>query len=332
LPTASNCMAYDNQGAGMIKKLPNDPINPRILFLKTLGAVFLAELFVMFFISLLPDIPLALEAFFDAFTLSALVVPFLYFFLLRPIQKAIIDRERTEAERYELKKMNLVKSEFISIAAHELRTPVAAIMGYTELLSDQNMIDTFNEQQKRDFLSTIYESSEQLDKIVDDILDVSRIESGQRIPLYKKPLSIRTLLEKVVNRLCLKSNHNLILEVSPEVPERMEFDEHRIEQVIDNLLSNAIKYSPKKSPITIFAEADNYRCSVTVTDQGIGMSNEQKNRVYDKFYRADTSDTAVRGLGLGMSIVKQIIDDHDGKILIDSRLSEGTSVRFTLPR
>jgi len=204
-------------------------------------------------------------------------------------------------------------------------------MGYTELLSDQNMIDIFNENQKKDFLSTIYESSEQLDKIVDDILDVSRIESGQRIPLYKKPLSIKILLEKVLNRLSLKSNHNLILEVSTEVPENLEFDEHRIDQVIENLLSNAIKYSPKQSTITIVVEADDHGCSVTVTDQGIGMTKEQIDRVYDKFYRADSSDTAVRGLGLGMSIVKQIIDDHNGTISIDSKLSQGTSVCFTLP-
>ena len=318
----------------MIKKKTHDyPVNPRLLFLKTLGVVFFAEFFIMYFMpSLLPDLSLTLEAFLDAFVLSVLVVPFLYFFLLRPIQNTIISRERTEAERSELKKMDIVKSEFISIAAHELRTPVATIMGYTELLSDQYMIDSFNEKQKRDFLSTIYESSERLDKIVDDILDVSRIESGQRIPLYKKPLSIETLIEKVLNRLSLKSNLNLILKVSPEVPERLEFDEHRIDQVIENLLSNASKYSPEQSPITIVVVADNHRCSVTVADQGIGMSNEQKDRIYDKFYRADTSDTAVHGLGLGMSIVKQIIDDHDGTILIDSKLSEGTSVCFTLPR
>ena len=317
----------------MIKKKTHDyPVNPQLLFVKTLGAVFLAELFVMFFLSLLPDLSFGLEALLDAFVLSVLVVPFLYFFLLQPIKKAIIDRERTEAERSELKKMDTVKSEFISIAAHELRTPVSTIMGYTELLSDQKIFDSFNEEQKRDFLSTIYESGERLDRIVDDILDVSRIESGQCIPLYKKPLSIKSLLEKVLNRLRLKSNHDLILEVSPEVPDKLEFDEHRIDQVIENLLSNAIKYSPEQSPITIVVEADNHRCSVTVTDQGIGMSTEQKDHIFDKFYRADTSDTAVHGLGLGMSIVKQIVDDHGGTILIDSKLSRGTSVCFTLPR
>ena len=87
--------------------------------------------------SLLPDLSLTLEAFLDAFVLSVLVVPFLYFFLLRPIQNTIISRERTEAERSELKKMDIVKSEFISIAAHELRTPVATIMGYTEPKHDR---------------------------------------------------------------------------------------------------------------------------------------------------------------------------------------------------
>jgi signal transduction histidine kinase len=314
------------------QKVPSYPINPRVLFCKVLGVVFLAEFFVMFFISLVPELPLALEAFLDALLLSILVVPFLYFFLLKPIQKAIVDRERTEAERSELKKTDRIKSEFISIAAHELRTPVATIMGYTELLSDLNMTDTFNEKQKRDFLSTIYKSSEQLEKIIDDILDVNRIDSGQRIPLHKKPLSIKMVLEKVLDHLSLKSNHNLILKVSPEVPDSLEFDEHRIEQVIVNLLGNAIKYSPEQSPITIAVEADKHRFSVTVTDQGIGMSNEQKDRIYDKFYRADTSDTAVRGLGLGMSIVKKIIDDHDGTISIDSKLGEGTSICFTLPR
>jgi signal transduction histidine kinase len=317
----------------MIKKKPfGYSINPLLLFIKTLGVIFLVEFFVMFFISLLPDLSLPLQAFLDALILSAFVVPALYFLFFQPIQKTLIDKAKTETQRAELEKMDKIKSEFISIAAHELRTPVATIMGYTELLSDPGMINTFNENQRRDFLSSIYESTERLDKIVDDILDVSRIESGQRIPLNKKSLSITTLIEKVLNRLNLKSDHNLTFEVRPEVPERLNFDEHRIEQVIENLLSNAIKYSPRQSPITIVVEADDHRCSVTITDQGIGMSDEQKDRIYDKFYRADTSDTAAPGLGLGMSIVKQIIDDHDGTITIDSKLNRGTRVCFTLPR
>jgi signal transduction histidine kinase len=205
-------------------------------------------------------------------------------------------------------------------------------MGYTELLSNREMSGSFDEKQRREFLSTIYENSEQLSKIIDDILDVSRIESGQRLPLQKTPLSIQALAEKVIHRLSLKSSRHVSLEVKPSVPERLLFDAQRIDQVIENLLSNAIKYSPKQSPISILVDADDRECSVTVTDSGIGMSAEARNHIFDKFYRADSSDTATQGLGLGMSIVKQIIDDHDGTIMINSSLGAGTSVRFTIPR
>ena len=315
-----------------MKSSPEYTINPTILFLKILGGVFLAEFFVMLFLFLLPELPLVLEAFIDAFLLSLLVVPFLYFFLLLPIQKAIKDKERKEAERSELKKMNSVKSEFISTAAHELRTPVATIMGYVELMSDKNLVVTFDKMKQQDFLNTIYESAEKLDRIVDDILDISRIESGQKMPLHKRSLSIEVLLEKIIKRFQMKSGRNFILEVNQEVPEKLSFDEHRIEQVIENLLSNAIKYSPSHSPINIIVNADLKRCTITVSDQGIGMSNEQKERIFEKFYRADTSDTAVPGLGLGMSIVEKIIDEHDGRILVESTVGKGTSVCVTLPR
>ena len=316
----------------MSEKPPNYYVNPRHLFLKTLVTVFLAEFFVMLLLYLFPEMPLALEAFLDAFLLSILVVPFLYYFLLRPIQKTIRDRERKEAESSELKKMNMVKSEFISTAAHELRTPLATIIGYAELLSDQSMVNTFKEEQKRNFSSTIYESGVKLDKIIDDILDVSRIESGQKIPLNKKVSSIKTLVEKVLGRLHFQSNQSVTLEITPQVPDELQFDEFRIEQVLENLLSNAIKFSPPHSPISITVEADPDRCSITVTDLGIGMSVDQKERIFEKFYRADTTNTAVPGLGLGMSIVKQIIDDHDGTISIESKVGKGTSVCFTLPR
>ena len=317
----------------MIEKTSSDyPVNPRAIFLKTLGAVFLAELFVMLFLSLLPSLPLAIEAFLDALILSVLIVPFLYFFLLRPIQKAIKHHEQKEAERSRLKEMDNIKSEFISTAAHELRTPVTAIMGFVELLSGQDAQNTFNEKQRREFLCIIAERSVKLGKIVDDILDVSRIESKQKIPLDKKPLSIKSLLENVLKRSHLISNHNITVDISPKFPEKIEFDEQRIEQVVENLLSNAIKYSPNHSVIVVTAEADDEQCIITVRDLGVGMSSEQADRIYEKFYRADTSDTSTPGLGLGMTIVKQIIDDHGGTISIDSKIGEGTSVSFTLPR
>lgn len=230
-----------------------------------------------------------------------------------------------------LKNLDQLKSDFISTAAHELRTPVASIMGFTELLSDEEMLKPFSEEQKQDFLKEIYDNCERLTKLVDDILDVSRIEAGQSIPLEKQTISTEVLLDKVVKFFNLKSKHQLTLDIKPSSPATLMVDEHRIRQVLENLLSNAIKYSPKESPVSIVAERDKDHCKVTVIDQGRGMTEEQVARVFDKFYRADASNTAIRGLGLGMSIVKQIIEDHGGTIWVESTQGKGTRVYFTLP-
>lgn len=235
-----------------------------------------------------------------------------------------------EAQAF-LKNLDQLKSEFISTAAHELRTPVASIMGYIELLSDPEMSTPFSEEQREDFLKEIFESSERLTKLIDDILDVSRIESGQSIPLEKRPVSTETLLGKAVDQFKMKAKHQITLEISQNTPETIEVDVHRINQVMVNLLSNAIKYAPDDSEISILAEREGRHCKVTVVDQGIGMNEQQVARIFDKFYRADASNTAIRGLGLGMSIVKQIIEDHGGAIWVDSSLGEGTKVYFTLP-
>jgi len=239
-------------------------------------------------------------------------------------------RKLKEAEAF-LKNLDQLKSEFISTAAHELRTPVASIMGYIELLSDPEMSKSFSENQRSDFLNEIFESSERLTKIIDDILDVSRIESGQSIPLDIQPVSTETLLRKVANQFKMKAKHQITLEIGSWVPETIEVDAHRLNQVMENLLSNAIKYASPNSEILVSAEREGHYCKVSVVDKGIGMTEQQTARVFDKFYRADASNTAIKGLGLGMSIVKQIIEDHSGTIWVESSLGEGTKVYFTLP-
>jgi len=331
-------------------------LKPLFYFTVTLVAIFLIELLVMFLLRLLPGLSPFAEAFLDAFLLTLLVVPFLYFFLLKPIHKNIELRERrkaehdnlleisrlksefisTAAERRKAEHDNLLeisrlKSEFISTAAHELNTPLATIMGFTELLFDGGPIGVVSDEQRMVFLNHIYDSSERLSKIVDDLLDISRIESGQNLSLDKKVQSIRNLLEKIVTRFKLITSHQIFLNISPEVPEQLVFDENRIDQVMQNLLSNAIKYSQRNSTITIVAAGDADNCVITVIDHGIGMSDEQKSRIFEKFYRGDSTDTAIKGVGLGMSIVKEIVEDHGGTIWVDSLLGEGSSVCFTLP-
>jgi signal transduction histidine kinase len=306
-------------------------LKPLFYFTVTLVAIFLIELLVMFLLRLLPGLSPFAEAFLDAFLLTLLVVPFLYFFLLKPIHKNIELRERRKAEHDNLLEISRLKSEFISTAAHELNTPLATIMGFTELLFDGGPIGVVSDEQRMVFLNHIYDSSERLSKIVDDLLDVSRIESGQNLSLDKKVQSIRNLLEKIVSRFKLITSYQIYLNISPEVPEQLVFDENRIDQVMQNLLSNAIKYSKRNSTITIVAEGDADNCVITVIDQGIGMTDEQKSRIFEKFYRGDSADTAIKGVGLGMSIVKEIVEDHGGTIWVDSLLGEGSSVCFTLP-
>jgi len=306
-------------------------LKPLFYFTVTLVAIFLIELLVMFLLRLLPGLSPFAEAFLDAFLLTLLVVPFLYFFLLKPIHKNIELRERRKAEHDNLLEISRLKSEFISTAAHELNTPLATIMGFTELLFDGGPIGVVSDEQRMVFLNHIYDSSERLSKIVDDLLDISRIESGQNLSLDKKVQSIRNLLEKIVTRFKLITSHQIFLNISPEVPEQLVFDENRIDQVMQNLLSNAIKYSQRNSTITIVAAGDADNCVITVIDHGIGMSDEQKSRIFEKFYRGDSTDTAIKGVGLGMSIVKEIVEDHGGTIWVDSLLGEGSSVCFTLP-
>ena len=230
-----------------------------------------------------------------------------------------------------LQKSDQLKSEFISTAAHELRTPITCIMGFTELLSDQGMSETFDEEQTQDLRDEIHKNCLRLDRIIDEILDVSRIEAGHPIPLNKNTISLSNLLRKTTNLFTLRTSHQIDLIIKDNMPEGLMLDEHRIIQVLENLLSNAIKYSPLKCQVSVVAERDGDCCKVTVSDEGIGMTNQQIAHIFDKFYRADASDTAVRGLGLGMSIVKQIIEDHGGTICVESLIDKGTKVRFTLP-
>lgn len=306
-------------------------LRPRLLFVVTLGIVFLVELFVMHLLHLLPGLSRPMESFLDACLLSVLVVPFLYYLFLKPLYLNIDERQQKEVERHKLELVDNLKNEFISTAAHELRTPVATIMGFTELLSDQHLIGPVSHQQRTDFLNEIYKNSERLSKLVDDILDVSRIESGQRIPLDKKLCATGDILKLVVERFRLKAACDIQLEIKSSTPESVEVDAHRIDQVLENLIDNAIKYSPGESRVMVVSESDVCGCKVSIVDYGIGMTNEQQARIYEKFYRANTSNTAIQGLGLGMCIAKQIIEDHGGTIRVVSEHGKGTEVSFTLP-
>ncbi len=229
------------------------------------------------------------------------------------------------------RQLDQMKTEFISTAAHELRTPLTAVMGYTELLLNSDKFGVHSRDQQREFLQTIYEKAGRLETIVSDLLDLSRVQSGRLIALQCSDYEITDLIRTLVAQYQQSfAQHHFQLEDLGELI-LLWGDGKKLEQVLDNLISNAVKFSAPGSRIWIRGQLADQRYQVTIQDEGLGMSAQQVHQIFDKFYRADSSDTAPKGLGLGMSIVKKIIEAHDGSIWVESTLGVGTSVHFALP-
>jgi len=201
-------------------------------------------------------------------------------------------------------------------------------MGYSELLlSGQE----FSPEDSQEFLSIINEKADFLTALVSDMLDISRIESGKPLELYKTSCSAEDLFERPIHHFRhFSKNHQFIVNIT-EPQTQLVTDREKIWQIMENLCSNAVKYSPAGGEIQVNGRPTENGYQMTVTDQGIGMTPDQVERVYEKFYRCNQSNTSVGGTGLGMTIVKGIIEAHGGQIWIDSELGQGTSVHFLLP-
>lgn len=225
-----------------------------------------------------------------------------------------------------------IRSEFVSTAAHELRTPLSVLLGYSELLTLPESRGQFNDRERQVFLAEIAQKSLQLSHIVDDLLDVSRMTAGVAFKMKMAPLNLNQVLQKEFESLRLQNlERKFKLDLKAAETTQVNCDGQRIQQVLDNLLSNAVKYSAPGGEIILASRnvGDNFEFSVR--DNGIGMTAEQSGRVFEKFYRADSSNTATSGFGLGLSIVRQIVETHHGKVAIESDPASGTLVAVTLP-
>ncbi|WP_305043373.1 ATP-binding protein [Geoalkalibacter sp.] len=221
-----------------------------------------------------------------------------------------------------------MKSEFISTVAHEFRTPLATVLGFSELLLSR---DDFTPEQRREFLTYIFEKADALAAIVDDLLDLSRIEAGRELELNEDACAPESVFLPVIRDYRL--NHPAFvfdLDLQPAAL-GLFVDRRKGAQIMENLLSNAVKYSSAQRRVAVSGRVSGDFYEVQVRDWGIGMSPEQSARVFEKFYRADSSNIAIAGTGLGMSIVKHIVEAHGGRVWIESALGEGTTVFFTLP-
>jgi PAS domain S-box-containing protein len=224
------------------------------------------------------------------------------------------------------------KAEFMSMVAHELRTPLTSILGYLEFCLNPDDFGGFTAEQQREFLEEINGKAELLSRLVSDLLDIGRVESGRPLPLEIRPFSMEKMIGKAVERFQLQApRHRFVVKPEPGPMTQVLADEDKLAQVLENLLSNAVKYSPEGNLVEVAGgiQGDSYQ--VVVKDEGIGMTPEQVARVFDKFYRADYSNTAVHGLGLGMSIARQIVERHGGDIRVESEVGRGTRVVFSVP-
>jgi PAS domain S-box-containing protein len=223
-----------------------------------------------------------------------------------------------------------MKSEFVATAAHELRTPLSVIHGYTELL--QMGVGDMEAQQE--MLGAIHHQSQAMIDLLNDMLDVARIEA-QAVGLFKMELQqIGPRLQTLADTFIIKGKHNKVtLTLSQNLPE-VKVDIAKLEQAIKNCLSNSYKFSPKHGEVTMRVNEVTHdkqrKVLIAIEDQGIGMTPEQLERVFEKFYRADPSG-AIPGTGLGMSIIKSIIEQHGGSIEIQSEYGKGTKVMLYLP-
>ena len=222
-----------------------------------------------------------------------------------------------------------LKSEFISTAAHELRTPMSSVYGFTELLLSQE----FSAAEQREFLETIFRQSELMVSIINEILDLARIEAQRGKDFSLARVDLHLLLAEIVFGFKPPGERHSPLLPEGQAPLWLKVDSKKLTQAVGNVLSNAYKYSPEGGAIAIDLippAAGGSRVGIRISDQGIGMTPEQLSRVFERFYRADASGQ-IPGTGLGMSIVREIVELHGGEVTVDSTFGAGTRVTLWLP-
>jgi signal transduction histidine kinase len=216
------------------------------------------------------------------------------------------------------------KDEFIGIASHELKTPLTSIKGYVEML---NMLE--REDPKKQFIQKTLGNINKLERLVKDLLDVSKIQSGQ-LQLEMKEFDIDELLNETINASQMVSETHHIERKGAAVNAVIYADRQRIEQVLLNLLSNAIKYSPGEDTVVVETEKTENEIIIKIRDYGIGVAPEEQTTIFERFYRSNTIAVHISGFGLGLYICRDIIQRHRGKIWVESA-GKGSVFKFSLP-
>jgi signal transduction histidine kinase len=242
--------------------------------------------------------------------------------------------ERTHALSQALEQVNAIskrKTDFISAVSHELRTPLTSIKGYASILTAEKLGALPPAAKER--LEKINAHSDELVHMVNDLLDIARIEAGKTI-MKTEEQDIKSIIERVVDIIsiqCKNKNIELVADIQDNIP-TLFVDRSQIERVFINLLGNAVKFTPENGKITIKARLKENQLQIDISDTGIGIPADAQAQLFQEFYRVDNPiNQQVKGTGLGLSLVKHIIEAHRGKIWLVSAPNKGSTFSFTIP-
>ena len=231
----------------------------------------------------------------------------------------------------QLKKLDKIKTNFLSVTSHELRTPMSIIKGYIQMMLKENLGTISNEQKKA--LEIILQNSNRLDALIQDILDISRLESGT-MKFIPERTNVKNMLEQTIETMqSIADTKNIKININLEenTPDLI-IDQERIKQVFVNLLNNAIKFSYDRSIVTIFVRKTGNFVLFEVQDFGRGIPKDKQDKIFEIFYQTDLErDRKFGGVGLGLAISRGIILSHGGNIWVESEPGKGSNFRLTLP-
>ena len=225
-----------------------------------------------------------------------------------------------------------MKNDFVSHVSHEFKTPLASITAYSEMLVDGEAAD---EKTRKEFYSIIQSQAQRLNRLIEDILNISRIESGL-IKVNKEAVSTALIVRDAAQMVkSYAAEKNITVEDQTAIVfDQVYADKDMISQAVINLLSNAVKYTPNDGKITVNSEVDESQqvVRVTIVDTGAGIPAEELPRIFEKFYRVKANNKFAKGTGLGLNLVKQIIEKvHDGRVFVTSQVGKGSCFGFELP-
>jgi signal transduction histidine kinase len=243
------------------------------------------------------------------------------------VEACLAKRHWRQRELERLTELNSLKDQFVRTVSHELKNPIMMIMGFVEILSEMTAEEI---AESKDYLERIGHHTQQMQDLIEDLLDLSKLETGPVLTFVDTPLS--DLLNGGVESFKLVAERkNIKIECAPILQEiSLHIDVERIRRVLQNLLSNAVKYTNESGSIKLTAEIADNEVVVCIADTGSGIPEEDIAQIFDQFYRVDRH-REIEGTGLGLAIVKAIIEQHKGKIWVESVLDEGSRFYFSLP-